>query len=41
VLLPLSLIQCCKKAMFVSQDPVEIEKHIIAELQLLVKRDNW
>lgn len=40
VLLPLSVIQCCKKAMFVSQDPVEIEKHLIAKLRLLVKIDN-
>jgi hypothetical protein len=27
--------------MLVSQDPVEIEKHIIAESRLLAKIDNW
>jgi hypothetical protein len=31
VLLPLSLIQRCKKAMFVRQDLVEIGKDLIAE----------
>ena len=40
MLLPLSFIQRCKKAMFVREDLVEIEKDFIAKLLLLVEIDN-
>jgi len=41
VLLSLSLIQRCKKATFMPQDPVEIEKHVVTESRLLLEIDNW
>jgi len=40
VLLPLSLIQRSKKAVFVPQDLAEIGKDVIAELGLLFGIDN-
>jgi hypothetical protein len=40
VLLPLSVIQRCKEAMFVREDLVEIGKDFIAKLRLLFEFDN-